>query len=170
MAINQPFAASDPNSKAQQFNFFIGEWDIQQKILQRDGNWLELPAHTSVAPTLDGCALIEHWEGKTLLFWEGMEQVESRKGLSIRAYNPDAAQWSIYWMDTQNPFFRPTASGNFINGRGEFLSEEQTSGGKFTGRITFSDITPDSIHWDFALSDAEGGWQTLWIMELQRHA
>lgn len=78
-----------PNSKsgARAFNFWIGEWNIRQEILQQDGTWLELPAHTSVAAALDGSALIEHWSGQVLFFWEGMTEPRAMKGLSVRAYD-----------------------------------------------------------------------------------
>ena len=168
MEFTKASISSDASSKTQQFNFLIGNWNIQQKILQQNCNWLELSAKTSVAPTLDGYALIEHWEGETLLFWEGMDRVETRKGLSLRAYDPNADKWNIYWMDTQNRFFRPTYSGNFIDGKGQFFGEEQTPEGKVIGRITFSNIMSDSVHWDFALSNREEGWKTLWVMKMQR--
>lgn len=155
-------------SEAQQFNFWIGNWKIKQKILQQDGSWLNLDAKTSVASTLNRQALMEHWEGDVLLFWEGMTQVESRKGLSIRAYDPKIGQWNIYWIDTQNPFFRPTYSGNFTQGKGVFFGQEQMSKSKVMGRITFSDITQNSVHWDFAISNREEEWKTLWIMKMRK--
>ena len=41
------------------FDFWIGEWEIAQRILGSDGEWVELPARTSVAPALDRRAVVE---------------------------------------------------------------------------------------------------------------
>lgn len=57
-----PLDCGGPQARA--FDFWIGEWDIRQRILKEDGAYLELPAKTSVSIALDGCALIEHWEGE----------------------------------------------------------------------------------------------------------
>lgn len=114
-----------PNSKsgARAFNFWIGEWNIRQEILQQDGTWLELPAHTSVAAALDGSALIEHWSGQVLFFWEGMTEPRAMKGLSVRAYDPQTGKWYIHWMDTRSPRFGSPYAGNFTDGRGVFFRE-----------------------------------------------
>jgi hypothetical protein len=57
--------------EAREFDFWIGDWIIEQKILQQDGSWLKLDATTSVSPDLNGCAIVEHWEGSVQFFWEG---------------------------------------------------------------------------------------------------
>lgn len=155
--------------EAHQFDFWIGEWNISQKILQADGTWLDLPATNRVSATLNGCALIEHWEGKVLFFWEGMKSAGQLKGLSIRAFNPKSKKWSIYWMDTHNPEFG-TFEGEFKNGRGEFFRKGVTSsGGPLFSRITFFDITNTSVEWELALStDGEKSWNKIWTMHMQR--
>lgn len=157
------------SSEARAFDFWIGEWSIQQKILRQDGEWLSLEAKTSVSPILDGCALIEHWEGAVQFFWEGMQAPEPMKGLSVRAYDPQTGQWSIHWMDTRTPSFGSPYVGRFEKGRGEFFREWETPQGKRKGRITFSDIKPDSVDWELAVSTDEGeSWSTLWTMKMHR--
>ena len=155
------------SSEARAFDFWIGDWSIRQKILRQDGTWLELNAKTSVSSILDGCALLEHWEGDVQFFWEGMQTVERIKGLSVRSYDPEVGNWNIYWMDSRNPQFGAPYSGNFVAGRGEFFREWDTPNGKRVGRITFSDITAASVHWELAISSDEGqNWSTLWTMDM----
>ncbi len=36
--------------ESHQFDFWIGEWNINQKILQKDGSYIELKANTIVNP------------------------------------------------------------------------------------------------------------------------
>jgi hypothetical protein len=151
------------------FDFWIGDWRIQQKILRQDGTWLELPAKTSVSPALDGHILVEYWQGDVQFFWEGMQSMESMKGLSVRSYDSETGKWYIHWMDSRRPHFGTPYSGNFVDGKGEFFREWETPQGKRRGRITFSDITKNSVHWDLAVSSNAGStWTVLWIMDMQR--
>jgi hypothetical protein len=157
--------------EARAFDFWIGDWDIRQRILRTDGTWLELPARTSVTAALDGCALIEQWQGQVSFFWEGMQELEAMTGLSVRAYDPSTSKWFIHWMDTRAPRFGAPYVGTFVKGRGEFFRELETPEGRRVGRITFSGITADSVAWELAVSsDDRKTWQTLWTMEMQRRS
>ncbi len=158
--------SADP---ARQFDFWIGTWKIEQKILRKDGSWLRLHATTSVSPAIDSNALVEHWEGDVEFFWEGMNKPEHMSGLSVRAYDKRTDKWYIHWMDSRNPRFGAPYVGAFGDGKGEFYREWESARGKQRGRITFSDITDASVHWDLAVSADEGRtWKTLWIMEMKR--
>jgi hypothetical protein len=159
------------STEARQFDFWIGTWDIRQSILRRDGSWLSLPARTSVRPALDGCALVEQWEGEVMFFWEGMTEPRRRSGLSVRAYDPETKQWYIHWMDTGATRFGPPFIGGFIDGRGQFVRETEAPDGKRLDRITFQDVTESSLDWELAVS-ADGGssWQPVWRMRMERRA
>ncbi len=152
-----------------QFDFWMGDWTIKQKILRADDRWFEADATTKVSPTLGGCALVEHWSGDVLFFWEGMEKAEPLEGFSIRAYDPKTEQWVISWMDSRHPRLAEFIGG-FSSGRGEFFRKTPAPDGKQSiTRITFSDITPTGVHWDLAVSSDEGNsWRILWIMEMTR--
>jgi hypothetical protein len=155
--------------QGRQFDFWLGEWNIQQKILRADGGWLELPAHTSVTSSMGDCALIEHWKGEVEFFWEGMKHAEPLEALSVRAYDPQSGQWRLHWMSSRAPRFGNAFEGTFKDGRGEFFSTRQGPKGEQKSRITFSDITEITVHWDLAISNDEGKtWTTIWIMEMQR--
>lgn len=162
-----PQPCTSPEARA--FDFWIGNWRIEQHILQQDETWLALKAKTSVLPALEGCALIEHWEGKVQFFWEGMQQPERMTGLSVRAYDPQTEKWYIHWMNTRTPHFGGAYAGNFKDGRGTFTREWETPQGKRLGRITFSEIMPQSVTWELAVSGDDGqDWTTLWIMKMER--
>lgn len=158
---------SDP--EYHQFDFWIGQWDIQQKILKADGTWFETDASTHVSPILGGCALMEEWQGNVFFFWEGMEKPAPLKGFSVRAFDRKTKQWTISWMDTRHLRFSEFA-GNFRDGRGEFFRKRSDGKGKETvTRVTFSDITPTSVRWDLSVSTDDGqSWKTLWIMQMTR--
>lgn len=162
-------AAACSSPQARQFDFWLGKWDIQQKILQSDGTWLELPAHNSVTSVMDGCALLERWRGKVKFFWEGMQHVESMEALSVRAYDPKSQTWRIHWMSSRTPTFGEPFEGNFHEKHGEFFSTRQGPRGKQLSRIVFSDIRKRSVHWELAISNDDGAtWTQVWIMEMRR--
>lgn len=157
------------SSEAHQFDFWIGKWKIDQKIIQKDSTWLETKAHTSVSPTLGGCALEEHWSGNVKFFWLGMKDIKPMKGFSIRYYNPKEKVWYINWMDNFGLKLRCGMKGNFNDGRGEFFTERDSPDGKQFSRITFSDIKKNSVHWELAISnDNKKSWVTYWIMDMKR--
>ena len=146
-----------------EFDFWLGTWDIDQKIKQPGGEWQSYKARTTVTSDLDGHIITEHWEGTVCLPWENMTAPEYRKALSVRSFDPVTQQWSIHWIDTRNRRFVPTYSGTFQNGRGDFyvqMREEQT-------RISFYDITPHTLQWSFS-TYRQNEWQELWTMSMTR--
>lgn len=163
----QGVRCSEPPARA--FDFWVGEWTIRQQILREDGTYLELPAKTSVSVALDGCALVEYWEGEVQFFWEGMEKPEKMKAISVRAYEPRTEQWRIHWMDTRSRRFDTPYVGDFADSRGEFYREWTTQEGARVGRIVFSSIARDSVSWSLAVSsDGRQTWTPIWLMEMRR--
>lgn len=161
--------SSCDETESRQFDFWIGEWAIKQKILKADGKWFEAEAETSIQPVMGGCALAEHWSGEVLFFWEGMKKPKSIKGYSFRFFNPKTQKWIIHWMDTRSRQFS-VFKGGFADGKGGFFRTFKSPDGKETiARITFSDITKSSVHWDLTVS-SDGGktWQMLWVMEMTK--
>ncbi len=172
-----PIAASDAlpsfsgctGPEYHQFDFWIGEWKIKQKILQENGDWFEADATTKVSPILGGCALMEEWQGNVLFFWEGMNEPELIKGFSVRAYDPRRQQWVISWMDSRHLRFTEF-TGAFKEKRGEFFRKQSAESGKeTTTRITFAEIAPDAVRWELAVrSNDSENWKILWIMDMTR--
>lgn len=153
-----------------QFDFWIGTWDVQQRIRTTDGSYLAFPATDTVRTTLDGCALLEHWHGTVQFFWAGMTAPGPLEGLSVRAYDAEAGAWRIHWMDTQDPRFGAPFTGTFHDGTGTFfLDVERPDGTTSRRRITFANITPDTVDWELAVStDAGANWVVLWTMHFTR--
>jgi hypothetical protein len=155
--------------EARAFDFWLGHWTIEQKILQRDGTWIELPARTSVERAAAGCALLERWEGEVQFFWEGMTAPAPMSGLSIRSWDASTEEWSIWWMDSRTPLFGEPFRGTFRGGRGEFLRVDAAGGP--VSRIVFSEIRSESVLWTLAISrDGGKSWSDLWVMKMRRAA
>lgn len=158
--VSDPCAAS----AVRQFDFWIGEWTVTQEIVTVDGDWETYAARSTVTPALDGCALVERWEGVVRFYWEGMRVPEAIEGLSVRSPGPDGT-WRIYWMDSRNPVFGEPWVGDFASGEGTFFRRGDPS----LTRIRFFDISETRVEWELAVS-MDGGqtWAPLWLMHFRR--
>lgn len=149
-----------------QFDFWVGQWDVNNRFLQEDGTWQSHgSAVDAVYAVLDGKAILE--------FWDGTARQGPLRGFSLRYYDPHEERWVLVlnWPQQDRPFFFEL-KGAFRHGRGEFFrSRVDTSGTEVLTRYTFSDITPESLRWDGAFS-TDGGvtWRTTWIMEFVQTA
>lgn len=156
--------SQDHSEKKSEFDFWIGEWDVNLRVLQKDNSWKD--QHRAVAriySILDGKAVLELWS----------ENQSGINGYSLRYYNPNKNKWDL-WLNWAGKNRSGTfgLEGEFRHGRGEFFAErkidEKTAQ---ISRYTFSDITENSLRWDDGTS-ADGGrtWGSNWIMEFTRRA
>lgn len=147
--------AEDP---ARQFDFWIGEWSVNNRHLQADGAWVDSgAARARIVPVLGGAAILEEWSGTV--------GGNPMFGFSLRAYDPERGDWNLLlnWPGGGASF--GTLRGSFRHGRGEFFAGQRPN----LTRYSFSDALPNSLRWDSATT-ADGGqtWRTSWIMEFTR--
>ncbi len=146
--------------EARQFDFWVGEWDVNLRTLQPDNSWKD--TYKSVAhifPILQGKAILELWDEASI------------KGYSLRYYDTRRKEW-VLWLNWpgNNRSGSSSLAGNFRHGRGDFYSRAQSADGSTRiSRYSFNDITPVSLRWDDGFSE-DGGktWRGNWIMEWQR--
>ena len=152
-----------------QFDFWLGDWQIEQKFPQPDGEVVTLEATTSVSLAAGGCALVEHWSGDVLFYWEGMQTPAPMRGLSVRYFNPDDSRWHILWFDSRARSFGVPFIGRFDDaGSGEFVASRQTPQGEVNTRIAFWQPEPGRVRWELAAANATGEWRLLWAMNMRR--
>ena len=157
-----------PAPEARQFDFWIGDWDVQNwhrnPQTPGDATWYDTGMATNrVYAILDGCAIVEHWLGRL--------SYGNVQGFSVRAYDPVEKVWVLvlYWPGPTGGTFG-TLQGIFQHGRGEFFNDYTNAEGlRVENRYSFSDITPTSLRWDAATStDGRNTWKPGWIMEFTR--
>ncbi|QQS43075.1 MAG: hypothetical protein IPM63_09150 [Acidobacteriota bacterium] len=147
---------------ARQFDFWIGEWDVNLRVQQPDKTWKDQHKATArIYSILGGKAILELWS-------EGKDGIN---GYSRRYYNPEKKKWDL-WLNWagKNRSGTNGLEGEFRHGRGEFFAErKQEDGTTRISRYTFSDITENSLRWDDGYS-TDGGktWASNWIMEFTR--
>ena len=147
------------------FDFEFGAWKAHLKRsvhpLTGPEKWVDLEGTSTVRKIWNGRANLGELEldnGKTHI-----------EGLSLRLYNPESRQWSVYWANSKDGSLGTPMIGRFKDGRGEFFDQEIFEGTAVYVRFVFSDVTQDSFRFEQAFS-IDGGktWAPNWICAFTR--
>ena len=107
-----------------------------------------------------------------------MARIESAEGeviegLTLRIYNRETAEWSLYWANARNGTLSlPPTVGRFAeDGHGEFYDREELNGRSILVRFVWSDITSTTAHFEQSFSEDDGAsWEVNWISDQTRIA
>ncbi|RVX43543.1 hypothetical protein EDD27_6228 [Nonomuraea polychroma] len=141
------------------FDFFAGRWNVANRRLV-NGAWDEFPGHSVATRHFGGAASFDEITFPTKGF----------SGLTVRVYNPETRQWSIYWASSARGVLdtRPMV-GAFEGNRGDFYGEETHEGKPVRCRFIWTVIDQDTARWEQAFSDeGQENWETNWIMDFTR--
>lgn len=147
------------------FDFFIGSWKAHTRRLRErlkgSNDWEEFEGTAMVRTVLSGMGNIDEITID--------REVGRLEGLTLRLYNPESRQWSLYWASSVDGILQRPLIGSFVEGRGEFYSQEFFEGRSIFCRFICSHITETSCRWEQAFS-TDGGktWEINWIAELTR--
>ena len=149
------------------FDFTIGAWKTHitrlQKPLSGSTTWIKMEGTKTERTIWNGRAHLEeieadgpngHWEGLTLFL-----------------YNPQAHQWSQSFVNSKVGVLTPPLIGAFKDGRGELFAADTVDHRSILVRGVWSDITPDSHHFEESYSN-DGGktWVPAFIANLTRES
>jgi hypothetical protein len=155
-----------PRDGQHDFDFYIGTWKQHLKRLVHplsgSTTWAEFDGTIVVRKVWDGRANLNEFEG------EGPSgHIE---GLTLRLYNPQSHQWSLYWANSKDGVIGgPPSVGEFKDGRGVFLCQDTFNDRTILIRYIWSDITANSAHFEQAYSDDQGKtWEANWISTMTR--
>lgn len=150
-----------PSSDGQHdFDWEIGTWKTElrrlAKPLSGSREWVEYSGTSVVRGVLDGRA--------NLVELRVAGPAGKIEGVSLRLYDPQAAQWSLNYAGARSGSLTRPVHGGFRDGRGEFYGQEDLDGKIILVRFVISDITANSARFEQAYSD-DGGrhWETNWI-------
>lgn len=153
------------NDGRNDFDFLIGTWKVHHRRLKErlkgSTEWEQFEGDTVANKILNGLGNMDEnlIHGKT----------GPVHAISLRLFNPESKEWSIYWSTDQTGILDVPVIGGFKDGRGEFYSQEVFEGHHIYNRFIWSKITANSCQWEQAFSE-DGGktWETNWIMEFRR--
>lgn len=149
------------------FDFWKGDWKIDQHIRNEEGSEESYSARNAVSQVAGACALAESWTGVVRYPWTRMQQPRTIRGASIRVYDPARSTWSIYWIDTVTGRFGPAFRGRFDGEVGDFLLRPADSG-SVARRIRFRPLDSGSVDWSLAVQQPDSDWLAMWSMHFRR--
>lgn len=158
-------ATTDQRDGQHDFDFNIGTWNTHIQRLQQpltgSKSWVQLNGTVTVHGIWGGRAQYEEIEadGPTGHF----------EGMTLFLYNPDSHQWTQTYAGSSTGSLTPSLAGEFKDGRGQLFTQEQYAGRSILVRTVWSDIKPDSHHFEQSFSD-DGGktWEPNFVATLTR--
>ena len=116
--------AAPPCDGSHDFDFLIGNWKAHVRRLPDrlvgSTTWVEYNGISNHKKILDTNANFEEFEV------DNPEKHLHIKAQTLRVYNPDSHQWSIYGLDLDKGILSlPPVVGQFTGNRGEFYDQEQ---------------------------------------------
>jgi hypothetical protein len=163
-------ASEQPRGGEHDFDWDIGAWKTHQRRLLHpltgSTTWVEYEGTDVVRKIWDGANVGEiRAEGPT----------GSLEILTVRLYNPQTHEWSIYFTNKAGGALSIPAVGSFKNGRGDFYDQETYNGRTVLLHFSVADITAGSCRFEQAFS-ADGGktWEvnftvTETLLNAERH-
>lgn len=164
-APSQAPAAPAYRDGSHDFDFNIGTWKTHIKTLQHplsgSNAWAELNGTVTVRKIWGGKASMEEIDASSAS--------DHLKGLTLFLYNPQSHQWSQTFASTGDGTLETPAIGGFKDGRGELIDQESYNGRMVLVRNVWSDIQPNSHHFEISFSDDNGKtWEPNFVADLTR--
>jgi hypothetical protein len=142
------------------FDWDIGTWTTYQKRLLHpltgSTTWVEYRG-TDVVRKI--------WDGANLGEIRATGPAGNLELFTLRLYNPQTHEWSIYFTNSTTGVLSSPVVGAFKNGHGEFYDQETYNGKTILLRFTVTEATSNSCRFEQAFS-ADGGrtWETNFIV------
>jgi len=165
---NAPSPALDQHDGAHDFDFLIGNWKVHVRRLpdrlNGSNTWDVYDGISNHKKVLDSNANFEEFEV------DSPEKHLHIKGQTLRLYNPETHQWSIYLIDLdKGELDAPPVVGQFKGNRGEFFHQENFKGRVILVRYVWLNLSPKSARMEQSWSpDGGKSWEVNWICELSR--
>jgi hypothetical protein len=143
------------------FDWEIGSWHTDVQVLadplsDTPDQWLRFGGTSVVRPLLDRRANVVELK------------VAGPNGridaLNMRLYEPEAARWSLTFINMRDGLLTPAVYGGFHAGVGEFYGDDQLGGRPIKVRFLIRRQGPDQAKFEQAFSPDNGvTWETNWI-------
>lgn len=152
-------AAPADRDGSRDFDWDIGTWKAQQQRL------LHPLTGSTTWVRYEGTDVVQRiWDGANTGKVEADGPAGHLEVYTLRLYNPDSHQWSIYFTNPASGNLGVPVVGGFSDGRGEFYDQEPYNGKQILVRFRVYDITKSACRFDQSFS-ADGGktWEINFI-------
>lgn len=136
--------------EAAQFDFWLGEWELE---------WGEEGRGTNViTKALDNCVILERFDGTPSI---------PLRGMSVSVYDARLGQWRQTWVDNQGGYL--DFDGEFVESKMVLSRSAIIDGQDVLQRMVWHEITDQGMLWNWERSEDEGeSWQVLWQIRYTR--
>lgn len=157
------FSKLDDKSISHDFDFFIGRWRVDNKMLPKrlegSDEWKTFEATQECTSVLGGLGVIDE-----MISTDG-----TPIGMSLRFFNREKQQWFIYWVSHRDGVMQPSVTGNFKDGVGIFEGADTWNDIPIIARFVWSNIHTETPRWEqFFSSDNGQTWEKNWEMNFTR--
>jgi hypothetical protein len=145
------------------FDFLTGHFDVVHrqlvKPLSGSDEWTEHTGTCSARTMFDGAISID----------EMQFPAKGNYGLSLRLFDPQTREWTIYWVNSTTYELFPPVRGKWENGSCWLVGEDEYDGRPILASYSWSDVTETTAHWEQSFS-TDGGetWELNWTMDFTR--
>ena len=157
-----PGYATTRTGEVHDFDYFAGGWTTRQRRLKTRGvgsnEWEEFPATLCMSLYLGGVATVDELYFPT----------KGWAGLTLRTYDLEKRQWSIYWVSSASGKMEVPVLGGFEDNHGEFYGEDQDNGRPIKVRYMWNKLDRDHARWEQAFSYDNRTWETNWTADFVR--
>ena len=145
------------------FDYFVGGWTTHHHYLQnrgtKDARWIDFPGTLCMQEYLAGMVTVDELYMPT----------RKSAGLTLRTFDPNTRQWSIYWVSSKTgQLGLPPVVGGFHGSRGEFYSQDTDNGRPVKVRFIWTILDQNHAQWSQAFSYDNRTWQTNWVADFIR--
>ncbi|WP_206185323.1 hypothetical protein [Sphingosinicella sp. CPCC 101087] len=160
MAAAQLGSGGDAAAHAHDWDWLEGSWDVWHRRLRQrlagSDAWDEFPGKSVLWKLMGGFGTIDD---NMLHLPNGLY-----RGLGLRAFDPVARRWSIWWLDGRNAGrMDPPVVGGFEGDSGTFVGADTFEGRPIIVRFRWFDINGPRPHWEQAFSpDGGATWEINW--------
>jgi len=153
-------ASRDLAARAHDWDWLVGSWDVWHRRLKErlagDTHWEEFAGKSSFWRTLAGLGNLDD----NIVELPG----GTYRGLTVRAYDPAADQWAIWWVDGRDPMnIDVPVRGRFEKGLGTFFGNAEFKGRPIIMRFKWQDLYSKRPWWEQAFSPDDGKtWEVNW--------
>lgn len=148
---------------ANDFAYFEGGWTTTQRRLRThnagSNDWTEFPGTLCMTPYLNRGATVDELYFPT----------RQTAGLTLRLFDPERRQWSIYFISSVSGRLDPIpVVGGFDGNRGEFYASDTWEGRPIKVRYLWTISDQNHARWEQAFSFDNHTWETNWTADFTR--
>ncbi|MBC5816736.1 MAG: hypothetical protein GIW97_09360 [Candidatus Eremiobacteraeota bacterium] len=149
------------------FDFLIGTWKSHYKVLKSEARLCGRPITANDWHEFDGRNVIRpFWDGRGNTDEGILKRSTGRETLTLRLYNAETHEWTLYWATADLGLGVPPQVGHFNeHGVGEFFANDTWNDQPIVVRYHWTH-QGSTWHFEQAFSPDNGKtWETNWISD-----